>query len=66
MRKELNDEQIILQIEERLASPEQFGTVPQNAEVKAAFTKLRNIAAAELQNSLLATRCWQKAVVLLR
>lgn len=65
LRQELNDEETLQQLQHLTENPIQFETEPQGEAAKSAFVRLRNIASGELQNSLLTTRCWQKAVELL-
>lgn len=65
LRQECNDEAILKQLQYLTENPTQFETEPQVEGVKSAFVKLKNIASGELQNSLLTTRCWQKAIELL-
>lgn len=65
LRQELNEEEVLQQLLYLVANPTQFETEPQSDGAKSAFVRLRNIASGELQNSLLTTRCWQKAIELL-
>ncbi len=65
LRQELNDAETLQQLQHLIANPAQFETTPQGESAKSAFTRLRGIASGELQDSLLSTRCWQKAVAFL-
>lgn len=62
LRKELNDEEALKELQQLTASPAQFETEPQGEAVKSAFIRLKSIASGELQDSLLTTGCWQKAI----
>ena len=61
-RSEHKSAEILKALEQLIADPTQFETVPQDADVQAAFNQLRNIASEELQGGLLATRCWSAAI----
>lgn len=64
LRQELNDGAIIGTLQELVADPERFEAGSEDQAVKAAFSKLRNIASGELQGSLFTTRCWNEAIQL--
>lgn len=64
-RKEPCTQETLQQVEPLLANPEQFETIPKDNTVKSVFTKLRNIASTELQDSLFVTRCYSRALELL-
>jgi len=61
LRQENNSEETGQELQRLVENPTQFETTPQGESAKAVFNRLRNIATGELQNSLLTTRCWQKA-----
>lgn len=62
LRQSAYDAATIKQLQQATSTPAGFETGPQDANAKSAFTDLRSIASEELQNSLFATRCWQKAI----
>lgn len=63
-RKEPNNGETLNELQRLVTDPTQFETEPQEC-AKLAFRRLRNIAAGELQKSLLVTRCWEEASKLL-
>lgn len=62
LRQEHNSEETIQELQRLIENPTQFETEPQGVSAKSVFVRLRNAAYGELQNSLLITRCWKKAV----
>lgn len=67
LRSELEDKETIMlnQLAQITSDLTQFDTEPQNEDVRSAFGSLRIIASGELQGSLFATRCWQRAAEML-
>lgn len=61
LRQDLLNEETVQELERLIADPTQFETTPKGETAQTIFNRLRNIASGELQNSLLTTRCWQKA-----
>ena len=62
LRQEQNSEETVQELQRLVANPAQFDTEPQSDSARSFFGRLRNTASGELQNSLLATRCWEIAV----
>lgn len=62
LRQEHLDEATVQELQRVITDPAQFETAPQGESAQSIFNRLRNAASGELQNSLLTTRCWQKAV----
>jgi hypothetical protein len=64
-REKPDEPEIEEELQRLFSDPTQFATEPKDADTKAVFDELRQIGSGELQNNLLATRCWQKAIELL-
>lgn len=50
------------ELQRLFADPDAFNTPEQGIEAQSIFNRLRNIGSEELQNSLLTTRCWARAI----
>lgn len=65
LRKVVNNEETIQEIERLVTSPTEFETEPQSEPAKSVFSRLRQIASGELQNSVFTAKCFQRAVEML-
>jgi len=62
LRQEHLNEATEQELQRLITDRVQFEIAPQGESAQSIFNRLRNTASGELQNSLLTTRCWQKAV----
>ena len=58
---ENQDQAVKTALEQLMTDLNNFDTQSENDAVRSAFVKLKKIASSELQGSLFATRCWEKA-----
>ena len=66
LRQELNGKEKILEALKSLTeNPDNFAKDPQDDDLKSALSKMKNIAAGELQAGLLSSKCWERSIAML-
>lgn len=65
LRQERPNQATTEELQRLITNPDEFETAPQGELAQSIFRRLRSAASEELQDSLLTTRCWQKAAELL-
>lgn len=62
VRQEDPSPETVQELQRLMTDPTAFSKEPQGNSAQSLFNRLRNVASGELQNSLFATRCWNKAI----